>query len=62
MVTNQMQQEWYVVQWAITMLGINKLVDNVFVNMQWTKKVHQEAMYYMGLYHQSLPKEKQWEM
>lgn len=38
------KHEHDVAQWAIIALGINKLVDNVFIEMKRTTKVHQESM------------------
>jgi hypothetical protein len=57
MMTDQMQQERDVAQRAITSQGVSKLVENVFVEMHRTAKVHREAAYWMGRYHQSFPNE-----
>ena len=51
MVAKQMKHECDVTKWVINALGINKMVDNVFMNMKRTMKVHQEATHYMGLYY-----------
>ena len=42
-------------QQTIIVLGINKLVDNVFADMKRIMKVHQEVAYYTELYYQSIP-------
>ena len=55
MMTDQMQQERDVAQRAITSQGVSKLVENVFTEMHRTAKVHREAAYWMGRYHQSFP-------
>ena len=51
MQTNQMQQEQDVAEEALTALGVNKLVENVFMEMHQMMKVHQEATYWMGCYY-----------
>lgn len=48
--TDQILKEQDVSQRAIIVPGINKLVDNVFMDMQQTTKAHQEVTYYMGIY------------
>ena len=54
MSTEHMQHECDVTQKEITKLGISKLVENVFIEMQRTTKVHQEVVSNMGLYHQAV--------
>ena len=39
------------------MQGVSKLVENMFVEMHQMTKVHWEATYWMGHYHQSFPNE-----
>lgn len=50
MATDQILKEQDVAQREIIVLGINKLVENVFMDMQQTTKEDQEVTYYMGLY------------
>ena len=57
MMTDQMQQEQDVAQLVITAPKVNKLVENVFVEIHQMVKVHQEATYYMGCYYQAFPNE-----
>ena len=57
MMTDQMQQKWDVAQQEITTLRVNKLVQNVFMEMHWMAKVYQEATYQMGHYYHVFPNE-----